>query len=95
MIDNFNGFKYKSGDSKDVFTSMNDKDNKGLLLKKYQVNEQLMIKTRSDNIFMHCLPAKISSEVTNEVLKGNQSLIIKQAKNRIVAQRGILKWLDM
>jgi ornithine carbamoyltransferase len=54
-----------------------------------------MIKTRSDSIFMHCLPAKIGSEVTNEVLKGNQSLIIKQAKNRMVAQRGILKWLDM
>ena len=79
----------------DVFNSMNDKEDKELLLKKYQVNEQLMIKTRSDTIFMHCLPAKIGSEVTEEVLKGNQSLILKQAKNRMVAQRGILKWLDM
>ena len=49
----------------DVFNSMNDKEDKESLLKKYQVNEQLMIKTRSDTIFMHCLPAKIGSEVTN------------------------------
>jgi len=44
---------------------------------------------------MHCLPAKIGSEVTNDVIKGSQSIVMQQAKNRMVAQRGILKWLDI
>lgn len=44
---------------------------------------------------MHFPPPKIRSKVTNEVLKGNQSLISKQEKNRMVAQKGILKCLDI
>jgi ornithine carbamoyltransferase len=44
---------------------------------------------------MHCLPAKIDSEVTSDVIKGNQSIVMQQAKNRMVAQRGILKWLEI
>tara|TARA_Y100000996_G_C22524173_1_gene643714 strand:+ start:211 stop:1089 length:879 start_codon:yes stop_codon:yes gene_type:complete len=79
----------------DVFNSMNDKEDKEKLLKKFQVNTDLMAKLRNDAIFMHCLPAKIDSEVTKEVLKSKQSIVIKQAKNRMVAQRGILKWLDI
>ena len=51
--------------------------------------------TKSETVFMHCLPAKIGSEVTEEVLKSSKSIILKQAKNRMVAQRGILKWLDI
>ena len=44
---------------------------------------------------MHCLPAKIGSEVTQEVIKGEKSIVIKQARNRLVAQKGILKWLNI
>ena len=79
----------------DVFNSMNDKEDKELLLKKFQINSQLMAKVKKTAIFMHCLPAKIDSEVTEDVLKGPQSIVLKQAKNRLVAQRGILKWLDI
>ena len=46
-------------------------------------------------VFMHCLPAKIGSEVTKEVIKGDRSIVVHQAKNRMIAQRGILKWLDI
>jgi ornithine carbamoyltransferase len=79
----------------DVFNSMNDKDDKELLLKKFQINSQLMARVKKTAVFMHCLPAKIDSEVTEDVLKGPQSIVLKQAKNRLVAQRGILKWLDI
>ena len=78
----------------DVFTSMNDKENKETLLSKFQVNRNLMDLTNKNAIFMHCLPAKIGSEVTEEVIKGEKSIVIKQAKNKLVAQRGILKWLN-
>ena len=78
----------------DVFNSMNDKDNKEEILSKFQVNEQLMSNTNDKTVFMHCLPAKIGSEVTNEVIKGPKSIVLKQAENRLIAQRGILKWLN-
>ena len=79
----------------DVFNSMNDKEDKESLLSKYQVNKELMSKLPKSAVFMHCLPAKIGSEVTKEVIKGSQSIVMQQAKNRMVAQRGILKWLDI
>ena len=79
----------------DVFNSMNDKNDKEPILKDFQVNQYIMTKTKPNTIFMHCLPAKIGSEVTDEVIKGKQSLVLQQAKNRMIAQRGILKWLDI
>lgn len=79
----------------DVFTSMNDKEDKEPLLKQFQVNNKIMSKMSNKAVFMHCLPAKIDSEVTEDVIKGNQSIVLKQAKNRMVSQRGILKWLNI
>jgi ornithine carbamoyltransferase len=79
----------------DVYNSMNDKDDKEALLKKFMVNHELMKKTSDKTVFMHCLPAKIGSEVSNEVIKGSKSIVLKQAKNRMVAQRGIMKWLEL
>ena len=79
----------------DVFNSMNDKEDKEFMLKKFQVNKDIMSNTKSSTVFMHCLPAKIGSEVTQEVIKGPQSITLKQAQNRMVAQRGIMKWLDL
>ena len=79
----------------DVFNSMNDKEDKETLLKKFKVDQELMKKTSEKAVFMHCLPAKIGSEVSNDVLKGSKSIVLKQAKNRLVAQRGIMKWLKL
>ena len=79
----------------DVFNSMNDKEDKEISLKKFMVNQELMNKTQKSAVFMHCLPAKIGSEVSNEVLKGPKSIVLKQATNRMIAQRGILKWLNL
>ena len=79
----------------DVFNSMNDKDDKEAVLKKFTVDQELMKKTSDSAVFMHCLPAKIGSEVSNDVIKGSKSIVLKQAKNRMVAQRGIMKWLDL
>ena len=79
----------------DVFNSMNDKDDKEVTLKKFMVDQELMKKTSNSAVFMHCLPAKIGSEVSSDVIKGSKSIILKQAKNRMVAQRGIMKWLEL
>ena len=79
----------------DVFNSMNDKDDKEVILKKFMVDQELMKKTSNSAVFMHCLPAKIGSEVSSDVIKGSKSIVLKQAKNRMVAQRGIMKWLEL
>ena len=80
----------------DVFLSMNDNDSdKESLLKRFQVNSKVMSITKDEAVFMHCLPAKIDSEVAEDVIKGPKSIVVKQAENRLHSQKGILKWLDI
>lgn len=55
----------------------------------YQVNASMM----SDlgiGYFMHCQPAHIDQEVTQEVFDGEQSLVLRQAENRMHAQNAVL-----
>lgn len=79
----------------DVYNSMNDTSNKESDLKYLQVNSQIMHNTSRDTVFMHCLPANIDSEVTEDVLYGSRSIVFKQAENRLHSQKGILKWLNI
>jgi ornithine carbamoyltransferase len=78
----------------DTWVSMGDKDGnrRHNLLKRYQVNERLMSRAKSDAIFMHCLPAHRGEEVTSEVMDGPQSVVFDEAENRLHAQKGILSW---
>ena len=79
----------------DKWVSMNDKVNKKQkkkTLKPYQVNKQLMVKAKSDAVFMHCLPVGRGEEVTNEIIDGKQSVVWRQALNRVHAQKSIIKW---
>jgi len=79
----------------DKWVSMNDKVNKKLKkksLKSYQVNKKLMQKAKSDAIFMHCLPVGRGEEVTDEVIDGKQSVVWRQALNRVHAQKSIINW---
>lgn len=55
----------------------------------YQVN-QTMMDTLDINYFMHCQPAHIDQEVTQEVFDGQQSLVLAQAENRMHAQNAVL-----
>lgn len=79
----------------DVYNSMNDIYDKESELKFLQVNSEIMEKTGSDTVFMHCLPANINSEVTEYVIYGSKSIVFKQAENRLHSQKGILKWLNI
>ena len=79
----------------DKWVSMNDKVNKKLKkknLKNYQVNKKLMQKAKLDAIFMHCLPVGRGEEVTNDVIDGKQSVVWRQALNRVHAQKSIINW---
>ena len=79
----------------DKWISMNDKVDKKLKkknLKSFQVNKKLMQIAKSDAIFMHCLPVGRGEEVTDEVIDGKQSVVWRQALNRVHAQKSIINW---
>ena len=79
----------------DVFLSMNDDhtEKKISILRPYVVNSDIMSKTNKDSIFMHCLPAKVGFEVSEEVFRGPKSIVWKQAYNRMVAQKKLLQFI--
>lgn len=76
----------------DTWISMGEKKikNKKNLLKKFQVNSDIMKKAKKNAIFMHCLPAHRNEEVTDEVLDSRKSVVWTQAQNRMYVQQGIL-----
>tara|TARA_Y100001970_G_C14248387_1_gene869962 strand:- start:2151 stop:3059 length:909 start_codon:yes stop_codon:yes gene_type:complete len=79
----------------DVWVSMGEKNsiNKKKILKEYQVNEKIMKKVNKKTIFMHCLPAHRNEEVTSCVIDSKQSIVLRQAENRLFVQQSILYFL--
>lgn len=76
----------------DTFSSIHDTDaaRKRRLLKRYQVNDELMSLARKGAFFMHCLPAKRGEEVTGSVIDGPASAVWDGAENRLHAQKALL-----
>jgi ornithine carbamoyltransferase len=77
----------------DVWASMGQEDEHAERLKifeRYQVDSQLMSRTKHDSIFLHCLPAHRGEEVTADVIDGERSVVFDQAENRLHAQKAIL-----
>ncbi len=58
----------------------------------YQVNAALMAEAKADAIFLHCLPAHVGEEVSENVFEGPQSVVFDEAENRIHAQKSVLLW---
>lgn len=58
----------------------------------YQVNAALTAEAKPDAIFLHCLPAHVGDEVSEEVFEGAQSVVFDEAENRIHAQKSVLLW---
>jgi len=60
------------------------------ILRKFQVNKNVMKYARKNAIFMHCLPALRGFEVTEDVIDGKQSIVFDQAENRLHMQKAII-----
>lgn len=56
----------------------------------FQVDSALMAEAAPGAIFMHCLPAHRGEEVTDEVLMGPQSVVFREAENRLHVQKALL-----
>lgn len=80
----------------DVWVSMGqEKERKKRIkiFKPYQVNSKLLSLAKPDCIVMHCLPANRGLEITDEVLDGKNSVVIKQAENRLYVQKALMVYL--
>ncbi len=77
----------------DVWASMgqeNEAEQRRQIFRPYQVNRQLLNRTKPNIKVMHCLPAHRGEEITDDVLDGPQSVVLNQAENRLHIQRAIL-----
>jgi ornithine carbamoyltransferase len=77
----------------DTWASMGQEEEaaeRRLIFEPFQVNAGLMGQARSSAFFLHCLPAHRGEEVTDEVLDGEQSLVLEEAENRLHAQKAVL-----
>jgi ornithine carbamoyltransferase len=66
--------------------------NKLAAMAPYQVDAKLMALAKPDARFLHCLPAHVGEEVTEDVFESDRSVVFDEAENRIHAQKSILLW---
>ena len=78
----------------DTWISMGQEDaaEKKAAMAPYQVNSKLMAQAKDNAIFLHCLPAHVGDEVSDDVFESEQSVVFDEAENRIHAQKSILLW---
>ena len=76
----------------DTFVSIHTKnpEQSRKFLPKFQVNSSLMKKAKNNALFMHCLPAKRTHEVSEDVIDGPQSIVWDQAENRLHFQKALM-----
>jgi ornithine carbamoyltransferase len=83
----------------DVWTSMGQEAEmaeRARAFSPFQLSQKLMALTgNADCKVLHCLPARRGEEITNEVIDSPNSLVVKQAGNRMHAQKGLLLWMAL
>jgi ornithine carbamoyltransferase len=81
--------------STDVFASMGQEDEaeaRRRVFAGFCVDGALMTAADPQAIVLHCLPAHRGEEITDEVIEGPQSLVWRQAENRLHSQKALLEW---
>jgi len=58
--------------------------------KPFQVNKALLKLAHEECVVMHRLPANRGEEITNDVIDGRQSVVLRQANNRLHVQKAAI-----
>ena len=77
----------------DVWVSMGAEDEADMrkkAFKGFQINSKVLKMAKKDCIVLHCLPAHRGEEITDKVIDGKNSLVFKQAENRLYVQKAIM-----
>jgi len=77
----------------DVWTSMGNEREEArrrLMLARYRIDDELLAAAEPQAIVLHCLPAHVGEEITEDVLHGPRSAVWDQAENRLHAQKALL-----
>lgn len=94
LSDNINDVENADVIYTDVWYSMGEEkmaEERIKLLAPYQVNSELMAKTKNENtIFMHCLPVIREKEVTEEVFEKFADVIFDEAENRLHTIKAVM-----
>jgi ornithine carbamoyltransferase len=80
----------------DVWVSMGDEQDANRrreLLAPYRLDAELLSHAREDAVVMHCLPAHVGEEITEDMLYGERSAVWDQAENRLHAQKALMERL--
>ena len=79
----------------DVWVSMGEEDSgtKKAILQPFQLSGELLAHAKADAIALHCLPAHVGEEITEDALYGPRSAIFDQAENRLHVQKALLEYL--
>jgi ornithine carbamoyltransferase len=80
----------------DVWTSMGDEDEHERRLHDFAgfgVDAALLDGAAADAIVLHCLPAHVGEEISEDVLYGDRSAVWQQAENRLHVQKSLLALL--
>jgi len=80
----------------DTWVSMGeekDSKDKKMTLSGYAINRDYLKHFKEKPKFMHCLPAHIGEEVSEEVIHSKDSIIYDQAENRLWTSMGLLVYL--
>ncbi len=77
----------------DVWTSMGQEEQRAqrfLDLERFSLDGELLSVASRDAVAMHCLPAHLGEEITEDVLYGPRSLVWDQAENRLHTQKAVM-----
>ncbi|MBP5167905.1 MAG: ornithine carbamoyltransferase, partial [Oscillospiraceae bacterium] len=80
----------------DTWISMGKESESALrisLLKKYEINKELVSLANKDVMVLHCLPAYRGKEITEEIFEQFAGTIFDQAENRLHTQKAIMDWM--
>src|SRR4029077_18459301 len=81
--------------STDVFASMGQEEEaeaRRKALARFCIDAELMRGADPGAMVLHCLPAHRGEEIADEVIEGPQSLVWRQAENRLHSQKALLEW---